>query len=63
MTAEQLTGAVSPDGSKYSCPTDGNGTILTFTTSSSGHAKQLNGLFAPDNSMYITLTDGNGNLT
>lgn len=53
----------APDGGRYSCPTDGNGTLMPLTTSSLGTLKQLSGFYAPDGSRYITLTDGNENLT
>ena len=59
----KILGSESPDGSTYTCVTDGNGNLLTTTpTVAKGSSRQILGKLAPDGSRYITLTDGNGNL-
>lgn len=50
------------DGSKYGCVTDGNGNLVTVSSSTTGTAKQLKGSAAPDGSIYFTLANGSGAL-
>lgn len=60
MTAKKL-GIYADNGARYATVTDGNGTLVSMTTSS-GSAQPSIGLEAPDNSTYFILTDGSGNL-
>jgi hypothetical protein len=63
MTAKQLSGTYSPDGSKYVALADGNGNLVVTSTSSTGNPKQIAGASqAPDGSIYLTLTNGSGTL-
>ncbi len=62
MTAKQLSGTYSPDGSRYGCVTTGSGTLVEPMTTTPGTAKQTVGVQAPDGSIYFTLTNGSGTL-
>jgi len=61
---KQIPNSLSaPDGSEYGTLTDGAGTLVVTSTTSTGSLKQIkNSRIAPDGSKYMTLTDGNGNL-
>ncbi|HYT44678.1 MAG TPA: LamG domain-containing protein [Methylomirabilota bacterium] len=61
---KQIKNSLSaPDGSEYGTLTDGAGTLVVTSTTSTGSLKQIkNSRIAPDGSKYMTLTDGNGNL-
>lgn len=61
MTAKQLPGLYSKDGSKYGCVTNGSGTLATISTSTST-VKTHAGSQAPDGSIYFTITNGSGSL-
>lgn len=62
MTAKQIKGNSSPDGSEYGTLVDGVGTLSVTSVSSLGTLKQIKGSESPDGSSYFTLTDGSGNL-
>jgi hypothetical protein len=62
MVTKQLAGLQTPDSGFYGTVTDGNGNLVSTSTSSLSTAKQLNGLQSPDGSLYVTLTNGSGNL-
>jgi len=64
VTTKQIKNSLSaPDGSEYGTLTDGAGTLVVTSTTSTGNTKQIkNSRLAPDGSKYMTLTDGNGNL-
>lgn len=63
MTNKQNTNNLyAPDGSKYGCPTDGNGNLSLLNTSPTGSTRQTQNSQAPDGSIYFTLTNGSGTL-
>lgn len=62
MTAKQSIGTYAPNGAKYGTVTDGDGNLVTTTSSSTGSSQQAHGSQAPDGSIYFVLTDGAGNL-
>lgn len=54
-------GNAAPDGSKYVASTDGAGSLVTITSTSTGTTKKV-GMIAPDGSTYATLSNGAGTL-
>lgn len=63
MTNKQILNSLySPDGSKYGCITNGNGTLVSTSTSVMGPKETLSGSQARDGSIYFTLTNGSGAL-
>lgn len=62
MTAKQLPGTYSKDGSKYGTLTNGSGTVSVPASTISTTAKPHAGSQAPDGSIYFTLTNGQGTL-
>lgn len=64
MTTKQIKNSLTAfDGSEYGTLTNGAGTLVVTSTTSTGNTKQIkNSRLAPDGSKYMTLTDGNGNL-
>lgn len=61
MTAKQQPGLYSKDGSKYGTVTNGAGTLVTVSTSTTAGTKKP-GSQAKDGSIYFTITNGQGTL-